>query len=227
MTKKESILLVFDLFGTLVQTPNPLEVKQLLDEIDINCEGPGDLYKRWVETSELRDKGYFRDSNSYWEYVGVGDTSKATLLYSRTNDYWLSKIRPGAVDYLRDLSVLYKNLTLCSNAGFETQTLLRNSELHRHFKKIIISADVKSMKPDDNMYKYSIPEEMNPEYKFFIGDGGSQELEGALRNNFIPIQIAELKHDGSSVYRTLGNEFIKIESLDLIEKTIENQIKLL
>lgn len=79
------------------------------------------------------------------------------LFYSSTNYYWLSKVRPGAIDCLRRLNGIYTNISLCSNAGFETHTLLKNSELYKQFKKIIISADVKSMKPADSMYRYSIP----------------------------------------------------------------------
>ena len=104
--------------------------------------------------------------------------------------------------------------------------MLKSSELYKQFKKIIISADVKSMKPAGSVYRYSLPEDISPEHKFFIGDGGSQELEGALRNSFTPIQIAELKHDVNSVYRTLENEFTKIQSLEMIETTIENQLSM-
>ena len=82
------------------------------------------------------------------------------------------------------------------------------------------------MKPSGSVYEYSIPEDISPEHKIFIGDGGSQELEGALRNSCTPIQIAELKHDGNSVYRTLENEFTKIQSLEMIETTIENQLSM-
>ena len=45
-------------------------------------------------------------------------------------------------------------------------------------------------------------------------------------NSFTPIQIAELKHDGNSAYRTLENEFTKIQSLEMIETTIENQLSM-
>lgn len=222
--KKDSVLIVFDLFGTIIQTPNPLEVKQLLEEIDQHCGGPGELYQKWLETSDLRDKGHFDDPHSYWDYLGVNDLSKATMLYSRTNDYWLTKIRPGALECLTNLNIKYENITLCSNAGFETHNLLKKSELYKQFKKTVISADVKSLKPEDSMYEYSIPDNLFPDHKFFIGDGGSLELDGAYNNNFKPIQISELKHDGSSVYRMLNNEFTKIDSLDQIELIIEMEI---
>lgn len=206
-------LIIFDLFGTLVQTPNPKEVKDLLNEIEEHCHSTPGLYQRWLETSELRDRGYYSTSEEYWKVLGVRERAKATLLYSRTNSYWLDKTREGLLEVLPILRNSGFDIVLCSNAGFETHSILKSSPMYKFFDKVIISADVRALKPEKLMYDlcYTTKEEYKSIY--FIGDGGSNELSGASELGLNVMQISELKHDNVKIFRDLGDQYTKIEGL--------------
>ena len=206
-------LIIFDLFGTLVQTPNPLEVKGLLDEIEEHARSHQGLYQRWLETSEPRDRGVYSTPQDYWSSIGVQDVEKATLLYSRTNSYWLDKRRSDLHSILENLKNSGYEISLCSNAGFETHNLLKGTDIYKLFNKVVISAEVKALKPEKIMYELCYSDKVAYDIIYFVGDGGSNELSGASALNIKPIQITELRHDGTELFRDLGDQYLKIENL--------------
>lgn len=215
MTKK---LIVFDLFGTLVETPNIREVEDTLNEIEKNCQGEPGLFRRWLETSTERDIGKFNTSDEYWESVKVIDTKKADKLYYKSNSYWLSRERENLEKDLKEIKAMGLDISLCSNAGFEVHSILKELEFYKYFSKISISSEVKSLKPNKEIYLNSIPKKESYSAIIFVGDGGSDELTGAENLGLIPIQISEIKGGETSKFRALNGEYRKVEKIaQLIE----------
>lgn len=207
-----SKLIVFDLFGTLVETPDPSAVKDLLDEIEIHALGEKGLYQRWLSSSEERDRGMYATPDIYWEAMQVQDATKANLLYQRGNSFWLERLRPGATETLAYLKGEGFDIALCSNAGFETNNIFNNNKIYGFFNRVIISAEVKALKPEAKMYEEALGKDNYYLEKYFIGDGGSDELAGAERSGFTALQLSEYR-EGKEVYRDLAVKYQKIDNL--------------
>lgn len=211
-----SKLVVFDLFGTLVESPNPIRVKDLLDEIELHAYGEAGLYFRWLSSSDDRDRGLYDTSEEYWEAMKVKDAEKANLLYQRGNSYWLEKIRPGVEELLKLLTSKGFDIALCSNAGFETNNIFKNSRIRSYFNSVVISAEIKSQKPELKMYNEAVGKNRVYSQMFFIGDGGSDELQGAEKAGLKPLQLSEYK-DGKEIYRDLGEVYPMFESIGTLK----------
>lgn len=212
-----SKLIVFDLFGTLVESPEPVSVKELLDEIEIHAGGEKGLYQRWLSSSEERDRGTYASPDAYWEAMQVQDATKANLLYQRGNSFWLERLRPGVIETLAHLKDNGFDIVLCSNAGFETNNIFKNNIIYGFFNRVIISAEVKALKPEAKMYEEALGKGNYYLEKYFIGDGGSNELAGAEQNGFTPLHLSEYR-EGKEVYRDLA---VKYQNIDNLSKLIE------
>lgn len=198
-------LLVFDLYGTLVATPDPLEVSVVLDTIHVQAGGPRDLTQRWKASRRERDCGVYENLAAYFAALGVQKAHVAANIWVASSTVWTSKVRPGAFRQLTKLQDEGWRLALCSNAGPEASTVFRRLEIASLFDKLVFSADVKACKPDVAMM---VKVETKPnERVVFVGDGGSDELAGAERLGWQAVQVAEFQAKETDRWRELAGKF--------------------
>ena len=78
---------------------------------------------------------------------------------------------------------------LISNCSKEEITGLQNSVLYQYLDAVVLSCNVGLVKPDRKTYEYCLNILNEPASNcFFVGDGGSDELNGAKNVGMIPIK---------------------------------------
>ena len=92
-----------------------------------------------------------------------------------------------------DLLTTIKNngykIGLISNCSAEEVTGLKNSALYPFFDAVVLSCDVGLVKPDVKIYEHCASLlQVAPSECYFVGDGGSDELNGANNAGMTPLQ---------------------------------------
>ncbi len=102
------------------------------------------------------------------------DTRMARFKYS------LQHIDPSVLDTLAKLRDMGKLIGLISNGDVHEIAGWDESPLYKYFNSVIFSCNVGYIKPEREIYEKSLEDlKVNPEECLFIGDGGSDELQGA------------------------------------------------
>jgi len=87
---------------------------------------------------------------------------------------------PGALAALERIRPLGLKLGLISNAGLDEVTAWEESPLARFFDAALFSCHERLMKPDPRIYRLAADRlGVEPEATLYVGDGGSQEHQGA------------------------------------------------
>jgi putative hydrolase of the HAD superfamily len=115
-------------------------------------------------------------------------------------------------------------LGLISNCSSEEVTVLKNNALYTYFDNVILSYEVKCAKPDQKIYDLSMKElGVLPEQCVYIGDGGSDELNGAKKAGMTPIQAAWYIKDYNNDYiNPFGFTYLQqpSEVVDILKRKI-------
>lgn len=100
-------------------------------------------------------------------------------------------LRADAVDTLIALRMAGLKLAVVSDCGYELPTMLPGMPIAPLLHTAIYSVDVGACKPDARMYRTACERlEVRPDRCLYVGDGGSQELEGALAFGLDPVRLA-------------------------------------
>ncbi len=183
---KKAVL--FDLFGTLAPSP-PLDgYRRMVDSIAAILHLPSDeFHEKWMSVNSQRLSGEFGSSEGDIEHVaGLFDVSMtasqmAEAMQSRRSAMheWL-KPKPGAVEALTKLASSGIKLALVSDCVFDVPAVWPKTELGQFFDTTVFSCEQKVRKPHRLMYATALEGlQSSTEEAIFVGDGGSNELEGA------------------------------------------------
>ena len=94
----------------------------------------------------------------------------------------LQYIPVTTVDTLKMLKSIPKKIALISNADAVECSGWNKSDLSKLFDVSIFSCNVGYLKPEFQIYQLCLDQlNLSPEYCLFVGDGNSDELEGAIR----------------------------------------------
>ncbi len=111
---------------------------------------------------------------------------------------------------------------MLSNCSSEEVEVLRNSEIYKYFDEIVLSCEVHMKKPDPCIYKEAAGRlGVDLEECIFVGDGGSNELEGARAVGMKAIQ-AKWYTDRHPVKRESKDGFSVAEEPLEVMKYIQN-----
>lgn len=89
-------------------------------------------------------------------------------------------IDPDVIALLKDLKARGLRLAMLSNCSSEEVTAIRQSRLCTYFDTLILSYEVGLSKPDPLIYGKVLAElHLTAEECLYVGDGGSNELQGA------------------------------------------------
>jgi putative hydrolase of the HAD superfamily len=223
--------IVFDLFGTLVDSPSILEREKVMRNMASMLSIPlAEFTKEWDSTTNQRDTGTFPNFRSTLEYV----CNKMSIDLSETQieqvtrlrlDYFRKMLNPrkDAIDVLNKLRKLGYKTGLISDCSCEVPTIWKETALASLFDQSIFSCSEGVKKPDPRIYQILTSRlEVFPADCLYVGDGGSRELTGASRIGMKAVLI-RMKMVDSAVYVTDKEQWDgpAIESLPEVLKLAE------
>jgi putative hydrolase of the HAD superfamily len=145
-------VVVFDYGEVISRSPNDNDRAELLAASGAEPDRFWPSY--WGYRDEL-DRGTLSVTD-YWLTIAgeIGATWSASdlqRLWAADFRSWIS-VEPGTVELLAQLSAGGTRLALLSNAGFDFSDPLRFSPMGRYFERVFISAEMRALKPDPEIY---------------------------------------------------------------------------
>ena len=206
-------VVIFDLFETLVSEfdaghPSTTEVAQTLG-LPV-----ADFQREYVNHRPARCTGQVDYAVSLRYIVGKlgGKSPESTIktLAERRQSAFnthLRRIEPEILDMLNKITTLGLRLGLISNTDGSEVLDWQNSPLARFFEVTIFSHAVGIVKPDPRIYQHACKNlDVAPSDCIFIGDGNSDELQGAAQVGMSPFCAAWFLHEHTDL---LGADIIK------------------
>ena len=211
--------IIFDLFGTLVDSYSVQGYNRLLTDMASALELPGeDFSKLWRDTTYERGIGIFKTTKESIRYIcNILKVSVSDENIRKCEQIRLENTRKaltpknGAVDILKSLRGLGCKIGLITNCSAEVPLFWKNTEFSHLFDVTIFSASVGMKKPDAQIYNLACEQlGVEPNECLYIGDGDSNELSGASQlgmdavmirdpNEIDPYRLVEVDWDGRKI----------------------------
>lgn len=212
---------IFDLFGTLVDSPLKYDYWAFLHQVaDVLHVSPDRMITAWNDSSERRNDGRDGSFAAYVNYLcealGVRHPThvvgKTSSLRADLTSKWMVP-RDDAAKTLGSLKERNLKIGLISDASYDVPVLWEDNPLKSYFNSTIFSCSVKLKKPDPRIFQMSCDElEVQPNECVYVGDGGSMELTGSGKFGMRPIRI--------SAPGEIESELHRLEIDDWVGKTI-------
>ncbi len=192
--EKKIAAVIFDMYETLV-TQYATEV-YFGKEMSADLGVPIDCFKPpWQESDESRSLGKLTLQEVLTrimkQHRGLDETMELTREDQEKVTYVVEKrtackrrqfefLHEGIVPMLKKLHTRGIKVGLISNCFSEEAVAIRESSIVEYFDAVVLSYEVGRMKPDPNIYRLCTQKLGVLEYQcLFVGDGGSNELDGA------------------------------------------------
>jgi FMN phosphatase YigB (HAD superfamily) len=210
---EERPTVVFDLFGTLAPTPTDAEVRKALE---LTAEAAGvrfaDLSDSWERTADRRDSGSDGSLELYFSSVLPGCNARAaSQTWASATQPWAARVVPNAVQSLQMLRDVGFRVVICSDAGYEVPAAFARGELAARVDRAVFSAEFGARKPDPS---FMCAAAAGGRVIAFVGDGGSDELAGAVRLGWDSWQVYQIFADGTRRWRentgSVGGELMDV-----------------
>jgi len=192
------LAVIFDLFGTLADNFTRRGYYDALERMASVLSVPPDDFRRaWFDTSGDRNTGVFQGCEANVEYIcrklgAQPERGQIRLAAQVRLDYIRSVMTPrsDAIEVLSRLKEGGYRTGLISNCTPEIPFVWPETPLARLIDAAVFSCSVRFSKPDPRIYQL-VTERLGlqPEQCLFVGDGGSQELSGALEAGMYPVLI--------------------------------------
>jgi HAD superfamily hydrolase (TIGR01509 family) len=154
---------IFDFFGVICHEVNPAWFYKDREKFNLSIEEYREICKK-VDLGEISQDQFI---SFYADKTGIGYENLSNAL----DNY--ARIDPEIIKLIRELKGKYKIGLLSSADGDFLRGLVKkhNIKIEDLFDSIIISSEVKMMKPDSEIYKMSLSElSVLPEEAIFIDD---------------------------------------------------------
>ncbi len=211
--------IIFDLFGTLVDSYSVQGYNKLLTDMASALELPREGFsKLWRDTTYERGTGIFKTTEDSIKYIcdilkvsiSEENIKKCEQIRQKTSRKALAP-KNGAVGILKRLRGLGYKIGLITNCSAEVPLLWKNTEFSHLFDVTIFSASVGMKKPDAQIYNLACEQlGVEPSECLYFGDGDSNELSGASQlgmdavmirdpNELDPYRLVEVVWDGRKI----------------------------
>ncbi len=190
--------IIFDLFGTLIDSFNAQEYRQVLSEMASSLALPEEpFYDSWSSSFNQRALGIFKTLEESFDFIskelnepidegGIEQAIRIRLDYTKKT----LVPRKDAIATLKQLKMLGFKIGLISDCTFEVPLIWEEISLSEHFDHVIFSCSAGIKKPDPRIYHLACNElKVKPKNCLYIGDGSSRELSGALHVGMFPVLI--------------------------------------
>ncbi len=192
---------LFDLFGTLIESPSMTAYRQMVAEIGDVLGQPAETFQEpWMSINDGRLDGSFGSSEgdilAAAELVGVSvsDSQMAQCMELRrsiTKKFLTPK--PGVITMLEELGVMDCVIGLVTDCVYDVPAVWLDTEFAPYFAAAHYSCVTHVRKPDAKAYQVVLRElGVSAGETLFVGDGGSDELNGAVRVGIDAVQIDDL-----------------------------------
>ena len=222
---------LFDLFGTLVPSPPVKEYRNVVDSVARIARLPVDeFFERWMSVNDHRLMGTHGSSES--EIRHVMESFGITLLDEQMTEcvrvrrdamHRLLNPKPGCIDMLRRLSDHGIALAVISDCVFDVPAIWPSTPFADLFTITVFSCLLGIRKPDARLYEAAMDGlGVTPPECMFIGDGGSNELQGARNLGIAAYMLDDQPEDQSTVLRVDVHEWdgLSIHSLSQVPELI-------
>jgi len=216
---------IFDLFGTLIDSFNSQEYKQILSEMASLLALPEDsFYDLWTGSFNQRALGVFKTieesfkfiSNQLNKPVNVERIEQAVQIRLNYSKRTLVP-RNDAIATITQLKSLGFKIGLISDCTYDIPLIWDKTSFSQHFDSVIFSCNVGIKKPDPKIYHLACRDlKVKPKNCLYIGDGSSRELSGALRVGMFPILIRSPSEKNSVRIDEENWDGLRIKSLSEI-----------
>ena len=201
---------IFDLFGTLIDTSSRAEYERILGEMADVLIAPHDEFtKLWFDTFNLRTTGVLKNPEGNIDHIcrqlGVNFTDVQLKQASRIRfNFTVDSLKPRP-DALKTLGFIRANgykVGLISDCSSEVPTAWEDTPLAPLIDVPVFSCVAGVKKPDPRIYRMVL-ERLGVEARdcLYIGDGSSQELSGAQKVGMCPILIRVPHEMNADAYR--------------------------
>jgi putative hydrolase of the HAD superfamily len=192
--------IIFDLFGTLVDSYSVQGYNKLLTDMALALGLPvEDFSKLWRNTTYERGIGIFKTTEDSIRHIC--NLLKVSVCHENVrkceqirleNTHKALTPKNGAVDILKSLRGLGYKIGLITNCSTEVPRLWKKTEFANLFNAAIFSASVGLKKPDAQIYNLVCEQlGIEPTECLFLGDGDSNELEGASKLGMDAVMIRD------------------------------------
>ncbi len=224
---------LFDLFGTLVPSPPAHGYRDVVDSIAGIAGVPTDeFFPRWMSVNDGRLNGSFGSSEG--EIGHVTELFDITLSDDQMGESvglrrdamakWLNP-KPGCVEMLRRLAQSDINVALVSDCVFDVPAVWTSTPFAELFNTTVFSCVLAARKPDARLYENAMHQlGVTSGDCIFIGDGGSNELQGARDLGIDAYFLDDQPADQSKVLRVDVHEWDdpSIKSLSQVPELLAN-----
>lgn len=189
---------IFDLFGTLASNFSSRGYNDALMQMAAALSLPFDDFKQvWFATSRERNTGALQNCEADVGYICrelkvLPPQRQIQLAVQARLDYMRHVMtpQPSAIEMLSRLKENGYKTGLISNCTHEIPVVWPETQFALLIDVAVFSCSVGLRKPDPRIYQITAERlEVWPEECLFIGDGGSQELSGALSVGMHPVLI--------------------------------------
>lgn len=98
----------------------------------------------------------------------------------KTKSLCFEYVNPDVFQLLGNLKTMELKLAIISNCSSEEVTVIKQSKIYPYFDQVILSYEIEMQKPDCRIYTETASLlGVSSNECIFVGDGGSNELEGA------------------------------------------------
>lgn len=189
---------IFDLFGTLSYNFDAEGYGNALVKMaEALSLMPEAFREKWFSTSKERNSGERQNTESDIHIIcrefGVSPDKEQVLQAVKARLDYIRLVmtpQPQAGETLTALKEMGFSTGLISDCTHEIPTVWPETIFAPLIDEAIFSCDVGLRKPDPRIYRLATDRlGVDPEDCMFIGDGGSQELSGALEVGMHPVLI--------------------------------------
>ncbi|MFA5786231.1 MAG: HAD-IA family hydrolase [Actinomycetota bacterium] len=200
---------IFDFFGTLIDGFSRPAYREMLTAMaELLGVPPDDLISQWMRTFDLRITGKLSTIEGNLEYIcnqlgRKADPDAIVTAAAIRLEHTVKEIvpRPHAIEVLEELRRRGIKTGLLSDCTIEIALAWPRTPFAPLFDVAVFSCVEHLTKPDPAIYLRAVERlGVSPAECLYVGDGGSQELSGALKVGMKPVQIT-LSEEGAKVYR--------------------------
>ena len=186
---------LFDLFETLVTEwgHKKYTKREMCADLGVDKDAFDPF---WEEKEQDRYLGNidFRDSILYaCEKCGkkpdISVLAKVIDTREKTKSECFNAVLPEVYQMLETLKDMGIKTAIVSNCSAEEVIGIRESGIYKYFDEVILSYEAGMQKPDECIYREAMDRlGLGPDECLFVGDGGSNELEGAQKAGIKAVQ---------------------------------------
>ena len=223
---------IFDLFGTLVDTSSRQEYARVLTEMAAVLGASSEDFTRiWFDTFNLRSTGQLKSPAGNILYackqLNITCTNEQVRRASEIRTkFTVESIAPrkDALETLKALKAKGLKVGLISDCSDEVPAAWKTTPFAELIDAAIFSCRVGMKKPDPRIFSTATDQlGVRPQDCLYVGDGSSHELTGARKAGMHPVLIRVPYERGGDAYRIDTEEWhgptvssLK-EVLDLLE----------